>query len=127
MAWAERAGAIVVEDDYDSAYRYEGRPIPALFGLDRSGRVVYVGTFSKTMFPALRIGYVVVPPALRDVVAAAKAFSDRQSPALEQRALASSSPTAASSAICGACACSTVRAARRLLAALRVTSATTSR
>jgi GntR family transcriptional regulator/MocR family aminotransferase len=88
LAWAEEAGAVIVEDDYDSAYRYEGRPIPALFGLDRSERVVYVGTFSKTMFPALRVGYVVVPPALREVVFAAKAFSDRQSPILEQRALA---------------------------------------
>jgi GntR family transcriptional regulator/MocR family aminotransferase len=88
LRWAERAGAIVVEDDYDSAYRYEGRPIPALAGIDESGRVIYVGTFSKTMFPALRIGYVVVPPALLGVVLAAKAFSDRQSPILEQRALA---------------------------------------
>jgi GntR family transcriptional regulator / MocR family aminotransferase len=88
LQWAADAGAVVIEDDYDSAYRYEGRPIPALFGLDCSERVVYVGTFSKTMFPALRIGYIVVPPALRDVVLAAKAFSDRQSPILEQRALA---------------------------------------
>ena len=88
LAWADEAGAVIVEDDYDSAYRYEGRPIPALFGLDRSDRVVYVGTFSKTMFPALRVGYVVVPVALREVVFAAKAFSDRQSPILEQRALA---------------------------------------
>jgi GntR family transcriptional regulator/MocR family aminotransferase len=88
LHWAETARAVIVEDDYDSAYRYEGRPIPALFGLDRSDRVVYVGTFSKTMFPALRIGYVVVPAALREVVFAAKAFSDRQSPILEQRALA---------------------------------------
>jgi GntR family transcriptional regulator/MocR family aminotransferase len=88
LAWADRSNAVVVEDDYDSAYRYEGRPIPALYGLDRAGRVVYVGTFSKTMFPALRIGYVVTPPALREVVQAAKAFADRQSPILEQRALA---------------------------------------
>jgi GntR family transcriptional regulator/MocR family aminotransferase len=88
LRWAEAAGAIIVEDDYDSAYRYEGRPIPALYGMERSGRVVYVGTFSKTMFPGLRIGYVVVPRALREVALAAKAFSDRQSPILEQRALA---------------------------------------
>jgi GntR family transcriptional regulator/MocR family aminotransferase len=88
LAWAEGNAAVVVEDDYDSAYRYEGRPIPALYGIDRSGRVVYVGTFSKTMFPALRIGYMVTPPALRDVVHTAKAFADRQSPILEQRALA---------------------------------------
>jgi len=89
LAWAERNSAIVVEDDYDSAYRYEGRPIPALYGIDTSGRVVYVGTFSKTMFPALRIGFVVAPPALREVIQAAKGFADRQSPILEQRALAS--------------------------------------
>jgi GntR family transcriptional regulator/MocR family aminotransferase len=88
LVWADRNGAVVVEDDYDSAYRYEGRPIPALYGIDKSGRVVYVGTFSKTMFPALRIGYIVAPPALREVVQAAKAFADRQSPILEQRALA---------------------------------------
>jgi GntR family transcriptional regulator/MocR family aminotransferase len=88
IAWAERAGAVIVEDDYDSAYRYEGRPIPALYGIDTAGRVIYVGTFSKTLFPALRIGYIVVPPALGRVVVAAKAFSDRQSPLLEQRALA---------------------------------------
>ena len=87
LAWAERTGAVVVEDDYDSAYRYEGRPMPALYSLDHSGRVVYIGTFSKTMFPALRIGYMVVPPTLREVVRAAKAFADRQSPILEQRAL----------------------------------------
>ncbi|HTJ28783.1 MAG TPA: PLP-dependent aminotransferase family protein [Candidatus Limnocylindria bacterium] len=88
LRWAEQTEAIIVEDDYDSAYRYEGRPIPALQGLDTHGRVVYVGTFSKTMFPALRIGYVVAPRRLRDVVIAAKAFSDRQSPVLEQHALA---------------------------------------
>jgi GntR family transcriptional regulator/MocR family aminotransferase len=88
LRWAQRTETIVVEDDYDSAYRYEGRPIPALQGLDASGRTVYVGTFSKTMFPALRLGYLVVPRSLRAVVIAAKAFCDRQSPALEQRALA---------------------------------------
>lgn len=88
LRWAEASETIVVEDDYDSAYRYEGRPIPALQGLDTSGRTLYVGTFSKTMFPALRLGYVVVPRTLRDVVVASKAFCDRQSPALEQRALA---------------------------------------
>jgi GntR family transcriptional regulator/MocR family aminotransferase len=88
IAWAASCGAVIVEDDYDSAYRYEGRPIPALYGIDGAGRVIYVGTFSKTMFPSLRIGYMVVPPSLRRVVRAAKAFSDRQSPLLEQRALA---------------------------------------
>jgi GntR family transcriptional regulator / MocR family aminotransferase len=88
LRWAEQTETIVVEDDYDSAYRYEGRPIPALQGLDTSGRTLYIGTFSKTMFPALRLGYIVVPRALRGIVVAAKACCDRQSPALEQHALA---------------------------------------
>jgi len=64
LAWAEREDAHIVEDDYDSEYRYAGRPIESLQGLDRTGRVIYVGTFSKLMFPALRIGYVVLPQAL---------------------------------------------------------------
>ncbi len=88
LRWAHDTDSIVVEDDYDSAYRYEGRPIPALYGLDSDGRTIYVGTFSKTMFPALRLGFVVVPRPLRAVMIAAKGFSDRQSPTLEQRALA---------------------------------------
>jgi GntR family transcriptional regulator/MocR family aminotransferase len=88
LRWAGANETIVVEDDYDSAYRYEGRPIPALQGLDPAGRTLYAGTFSKTMFPALRLGYVVLPRSLRDVFVGAKAFCDRQSPALEQRALA---------------------------------------
>ena len=61
LDWAERAGAFVLEDDYDSEYRYRGRPIAALQGLDENDRVVYVGTFSKTMLPALRVGYVIAP------------------------------------------------------------------
>lgn len=88
LEWARAHRATIVEDDYDSAYRYEGHPIPALAGLDTEAAVVYVGTFSKTMFPALRIGYVVVPRALREVFTQAKSFADRQSPMLEQCALA---------------------------------------
>lgn len=88
LRWAQRTGAVVIEDDYDSAYRYEERAIPALQGLDDRGATIYMGTFSKTMYPALRIGYVVVPPTLRAVFTQAKAFSDRQSPILEQCALA---------------------------------------
>jgi len=88
LRWAHRAGAIVLEDDYDSAYRYAERPIPALQGLDEAGCVIYVGTFSKVLFPALRIGYVVVPKALVEVFVRAKAYSDRQSPLIEQYALA---------------------------------------
>jgi GntR family transcriptional regulator/MocR family aminotransferase len=66
LDWACRRGAWIVEDDYDSEYRYDGRPLAALQGLDRDERVVYVGTFSKILFPALRVGYLVVP---RDLVA----------------------------------------------------------
>lgn len=88
LRWAHRAGTIVIEDDYDSAYRYGERPIPALQGLDEGGCVVYIGTFSKVLFPALRIGYLVVPKGLVDVFVRAKAYSDRQSPLVEQYALA---------------------------------------
>jgi GntR family transcriptional regulator/MocR family aminotransferase len=88
LAWAERTGAWVVEDDYDSEYRYGGRPVESLQGLDRAGRVVYLGTFSKVMFPALRLGYLVLPPALVGPCTTAKALADTGSPGLEQRALA---------------------------------------
>ena len=88
LAWAERAGAWVVEDDYDSEYRYGGRPVESLQGLDRAGRVIYLGTFSKVMFPALRLGYLVLPPELVGPCVAAKALADTGSPGLEQRALA---------------------------------------
>jgi GntR family transcriptional regulator/MocR family aminotransferase len=64
LDWADRRGAWVIEDDYDSEYRYVSRPLGALQGMDTHGRVVYVGTFSKALFPALRVGYLVVPPPL---------------------------------------------------------------
>jgi GntR family transcriptional regulator/MocR family aminotransferase len=63
LDWAARAGAWIVEDDYDGEYRYVGRPLPALKSLDRDGRVLYSGTFSKVLFPAIRLAYLVVPPA----------------------------------------------------------------
>ncbi|MFC0167736.1 PLP-dependent aminotransferase family protein [Pseudoduganella danionis] len=63
LDWAAQAGAWVVEDDYDGEYRYQGRPLPALQSLDRNGRVLYSGTFSKVLFPAIRLAYLVVPPA----------------------------------------------------------------
>ncbi len=88
LAWAREAGAWIIEDDYDSEFRYASRPLPALQGLDESGRVIYIGTFSKVMFPGMRIGYVVVPPNVVDAFAAARAVGDRQSPWLEQAALA---------------------------------------
>ena len=61
LDWAEKIGAWIIEDDYDSEYRYEGMPISSLQGLDRNARVIYIGTFSKTMFPSLRVGYLVIP------------------------------------------------------------------
>jgi len=88
LDWAARSGAFVVEDDYDSEYRYAGRPLQALAGLDVEGRVLYVGTFSKLMFPALRLGYLVVPESLIEPITAAKALADTGSSALEQLAMA---------------------------------------
>src|SRR5262249_53825843 len=64
LNWSSRVGAFVVEDDYDSEYRYDGPPLQALAGLDRESRVIYVGTFSKILFPALRLGYLVLPKSL---------------------------------------------------------------
>ena len=88
LRWASRARAVVFEDDYDSAFRYGGAPVAALQGLDAEGRVIYAGSFSMTMFPALRIGYAVIPAPLRPVFVQAKALCDRQSPIVEQCALA---------------------------------------
>nr|WP_240756349.1 MULTISPECIES: PLP-dependent aminotransferase family protein [Pandoraea] len=61
LEWASRSEAWIIEDDYDSEFRYHGRPLPALKSLDRDGRVIYTGTFSKVLFPGLRLGYLVVP------------------------------------------------------------------
>ena len=88
LAWAQEHDAFVLEDDYDSEYRYVGRPVPAVYGLGGSDRVLYVGTFSKVLFPALRLGFLVSPPALVPAVLAAKWLTDRHSATLEQAALA---------------------------------------
>lgn len=89
LAWAARRNAVIVEDDYDSEFRWGGRPLEPLKALDREERVVYVGSFSKTMFAALRVGYAVLPRALVRPVASAKALYEPVPPArLEQRALA---------------------------------------
>jgi GntR family transcriptional regulator/MocR family aminotransferase len=87
LRWAETTGAVIVEDDYDSEFRYGSRPIPALQGLAENSNVIYVGTFSKVLFPALRIGYVVAPESLAHVFARARWIADRQTPVLEQLAL----------------------------------------
>lgn len=88
LQWAQQTGTLILEDDYDSEYRYGDQPIPALQGLDQNHTVIYVGTFSKILFPSLRIGYLVVPPAWIPLVSRAKWLCDRQSPTLEQCALA---------------------------------------
>jgi GntR family transcriptional regulator / MocR family aminotransferase len=88
LAWAGESNAWIVEDDYDSEYRYGGRPLEALQGLDSSGRVLYVGTFSKVLFPSLRLGYVVVHPALVPGFLAAQSFAVHHLPLVEQMALA---------------------------------------
>jgi GntR family transcriptional regulator / MocR family aminotransferase len=87
LDWAARTGAWVVEDDYVSEFRYEGRPIEALQALDRAGRAIYVGTFSKTLFPALRLAYLVLPHALVKPFVAAKWLADRYTSMLGQEAL----------------------------------------
>ena len=88
LKWARDCNALIVEDDYDSEFRYSGRPIPALQGLDEYNRVLYVGTFSKVMFPGLRLGYVAIPPPLVDVFQRAKWLCDRQGSLIDQVALA---------------------------------------
>ena len=88
LEWARDRDAFVVEDDYNSDFRYSGRPLASLQGLDRDGRVIYLGTFSKTIFPALRLGYLVVPANLIEVFTASRALTDLHSPSLEQAVLA---------------------------------------
>ena len=89
LEWAHRSGAWVVEDDYDSEYRYESMPIASLQGLDGGARVIYIGTFSKTLFPSLRIGYIVMPHCLVDRFVAVRRACDLCPPHLYQAALAS--------------------------------------
>ncbi|MEO5815278.1 MAG: PLP-dependent aminotransferase family protein [Gemmatimonadaceae bacterium] len=98
LDWAARAGAWVIEDDYDGEFRYVGRPLASLQGLDAdrsagaqlstvNGRVLYIGTFSKTLCPALRLGYLIVPPLLVDSFVAAKAAAVGHTPSVEQAVL----------------------------------------
>ncbi len=87
LEWARKAGVLIFEDDYDSEYRYSGRPVPALQGLDRSGVVIFGGSFSAVMFPAMRLGYLVVPTEMVDVFAAAQSVSTHHPPLLGQAVL----------------------------------------
>lgn len=88
LAWARRHDAAIIEDDYDSEFRFGGRPLEPLQTIDSGGRVIYVGTFSKTMLPALRLGFLVLPPSLREAAIKAKFVSDWHSSSLAQPALA---------------------------------------
>ena len=84
LDWARTADAWIIEDDYDSEFRYVGRPLAALHGLDAHGGVIYAGTFSKVTFPSVRLGYLVVPPALIDAFSALRSFADFAPPWLTQ-------------------------------------------
>jgi GntR family transcriptional regulator / MocR family aminotransferase len=86
LQWAETSNAVIFEDDYDSEYRYAGRPIPALQGLDRAGLVFFAGSFNKVLFPSLRLGYLVVPQALVDSVDALRSIAVRH-PELPSQAI----------------------------------------
>jgi GntR family transcriptional regulator/MocR family aminotransferase len=88
LRWADETGAYVIEDDYESEYRYERRPVEAIQGLDRRGRVIYLGTLSKVLFPALRLGYAVLPRALVAPFRSAKWLADRHTATFQQELLA---------------------------------------
>ncbi len=88
LTWANRNDAAIVEDDYDSEFRFGGRPLEPLQTLDGAGRVIYVGSFSKTLLPGLRLGFMVTPPSLRSAVQKAKHVTDWHTATLAQAALA---------------------------------------
>jgi GntR family transcriptional regulator/MocR family aminotransferase len=88
LEWAAARGALIIEDDYDSEFRYEGRPLESLQGLDEAGRVAYVGSFSTALFPPLRVGYAVLPERLVEPFVAAKWLADRQTATIDQQVLA---------------------------------------
>jgi len=88
LAWAAREKSWIVEDDYDSEIRFATRPLPSIQSDDTHGTVLYIGTFSKVLFPALRLGYLIVPPELVDATRAVRHMHDVHSPTLEQMVLA---------------------------------------
>ena len=88
LAWAERREAVIIEDDYDTEFRFEGRPLDPVQSLDRSGRVLYVGTFSKVMLPTLRVGFLIAPASLQPALRLAKQLTDWYGELPTQAALA---------------------------------------
>ena len=88
LDWARQAGSWIIEDDYDSEYRYGSKPVASLQGIDTASRVIYIGTFSKVLFPSLRVGYVVIPPDLVDYFVSLRHTMDVSPPHLYQAVLA---------------------------------------
>lgn len=88
LSWARENGTLIIEDDYDSEFRYSSRPLEPLQSLDRDGRVIYVGTFSKTLLPLLRTGYLIAPASLQSALHHAKRIADRHGETLTQAAMA---------------------------------------
>ena len=88
LNWAANVAAWIIEDECDAEYRYYGHPVAALESLDRSGSVIYVGTFTKMLFNALRLGFMVLPQRLVSSFEAPRSFVDRHPPTLEQAILA---------------------------------------
>ena len=87
LKWAERKGAFIIEDDYDSEYRFDGQPAPALQGLDRNSSVIFIGTFTKLLFPSLRLGYIVLPSALVGAFASFRRGTELRSSGIDQAVL----------------------------------------
>lgn len=108
LQWAQKSGAWIIEDDYDSEYRYATRPVASLQGLDTDSRVIYIGTFSKVLFPSMRLGYMVVPPDLVERFATIRHAIDLGL----LRPINPLSPISLTKDIlpgtCGVCGCSTV-------------------
>jgi GntR family transcriptional regulator/MocR family aminotransferase len=87
LKWAAETGAFIIEDDYDSEYRFEGSPVPALQSLDRNSNVIFIGSFNKLLFPSLRIGYIVLPPPLVDLFVAFRVQTDFHNLTVDQAVL----------------------------------------
>ena len=88
IAFADSRDGYILEDDYDSEFRFDGPPLPCLQGLDNAGRVIYAGTMNKILYPSLRLGFVVAPPQLVDTLVKVRAVMDQHSPAIDQATLA---------------------------------------
>jgi GntR family transcriptional regulator/MocR family aminotransferase len=115
LKWAAQTGAWILEDDYDSEYRYAVRPEPTLQSLDARGAVIYIGTFSKTLSPELRLGYMIVPPQLAGTFASAKQLADRHAASHAQRTLAPAGGPAQRAAVSAGAAPARARERRRRL------------